>query len=277
MHKKEENDFMSEINKACKEIRVLTRRRKLQHGDTWFETWNEELENKAPLPITERISVTTRKYTIHDSKCQLITSLTNYPFLSFTSMFYGLYFDPKIFKKGTIAKFSVGSNAEYTWPMVLNREDGFYPSCFLDFGIFPAVFNVFSAITITFDPYDYGINTFDNTSVNVLTMVNDPNFFSSGEFVNFLTFTVKVPWADWVIAHGRLGDKKEAGDLAQNGLILEWNCLDWAANRIKKAFRRLVELKKHQKSLMSQTLLELRSLPDFGVDYFDCLERWPKK
>lgn len=57
----------------------------------------------------------------------------------------------------------------------------------------------------------------------------------------------------------------------------EWDVLDWAANRIKKALREWVDYKKRRRHFYQSVCGEIRAIPDIGIDYLDKLDKWPKK
>jgi hypothetical protein len=193
----------------------------------------------------------------------------------------GIYFDPAIWKKGTVIECSIaywdyinidGEDTKehtYRWQIVLNNDDGFYQCCFGDFGIFPILCLQYTCIVLSAKT---NRPEAEEPMQIKIAGINLASFWRS----LLVKHHPSPSWSMFVVKggylHGNINDNKRNED----DRLLEWNHLDWAANRIKKALREWAIICKTRRLFQKAVMAELRSLPGLGSDYFDCLQRWPK-
>lgn len=174
---------------------------------------------------------------------------------------HGFYFDPSVYKKGTNIEMKLNG---IVWNMKLNNDDGFYVNCFGEFNIFPLCSMTTSPLVITCDNFEQDQKSFNIIGFNFnndFTFDNpffDSSLTSSLSSLSFCDCEPKIKFKHCEVGHRR------------------WPFLDWAANRIKKALRLWVVMRKEERRKYQQAMLELRAIPEIGVDYFEKLENWPK-
>lgn len=252
-------DFKNKIKDAYKRLRKLTKNFKLIYGNDWYNELHEKaIDTHNRLFTTTGLPYYVVSSNIHD--CYI-----NHCFGR--DILYGLYFDSKIWKKGTVVSFSIKlfdtkdngyEEGLFTWSIVLNNDDGFYASCFQNFGIFPLIFSPYMHVWI--ESQDYGLGK----PIKLLSLGLSQPLIAASRYLRCCLFK-----GEYTIP-----------SLLDNGvdenLKIEWDFLDWAANRIKKALREYVKIRKTKRTFQGIVMAELRALPEIGVDYFDCLQRWPK-
>lgn len=230
-------------------------------GQMWYEKFHE----CGSLKHCNRTYPKNSEYCLTSSNCQTDDNdILGIPRVC--DIVCGMYFDPTEWKKGTVINFSIyleDAKEIYKWQLVLNNDDGFYPCCFGDFGIFPrlCLYNIFTLMHKENKPMTIRIAGINLGSV----------------YRSYLAQRHPSPsWSMLMVKDGLFygdltEDKKKKDDR-----LFEWNHLDWAANRIKKALREWVKIRKTRRFFQQSVMPELRALPELGSDYFDCLERWPK-
>lgn len=264
------------LNKCVKDgytfFRKVTRNMKNIFGHTWYE----KLHEYASIVEVSRIYTKNSKYCITSTArlthCDESEGVGFIPRVC--DILCGMYFDPNEWKKGTVIHFSnypkddAEENHFFNWQIVLNNDDGFYPCCFGDFGIFPVLCLQYSYIK-------YRIVWMQKETKPLTMKIAGLNLGSP--YRSFLAQRHPSPsWSMLMVKDGFLHGDLTEDKKKEDDRLFEWNHLDWAANRIKKALREWVKIRKTRRFFQQSVMPELRALPELGLDYFDCLERWPK-
>lgn len=239
------------ITTKCKFPRKITKFFKESYGNVWFDQFEKNFFSGLDLQnVYSLCSCFGRNIPRH---CDI---------------FYGIFFNPLNWKKGTKITCSInchtydGKNAQpssYVWSLTLNNEDGFYPYCFGDFGVFPTLAMQCCSILLSVDQgmmptYQYSILGF-NLGLNDSLR---KKFAKEGVMISRPPYIIgNFSMCAQVNPHDRFELFYEPHPVPNinNWMIipvdvprpyLEWNSMDWAANRIKRALREYVQVMKRR-------------------------------
>lgn len=249
------------INDGYKFIRKITKNLKSSYGDAWFNELHEYSYNphwNRKLPLNSLYCVESMNFKFRHANVEMC----QIPHAGI-DILYGLYFDPHIWEKGTVIHIETGGAEGRLGSIVLNNEDGFYPLCFPYFGIFPDVSCAYTRLYLT-----------SNKPTN--HMISLIGFNLSPPYRRYLAHSNPSPTcSNLMLRSGLLHSNVDDETKKEYENYIKWDYFDWAANRIKKALRIFVIVRKKQRHHQKKVMAELRALPGLGSDYFECLGRWP--
>lgn len=251
------------ISNASKFYRKMTRYFKNTYGIDWVKKFAKKVEEnyKRPLFFFKNL------YHLSVYDIPQDVQVLSY----FFDVLYGFYFDPSIWEKGRIIKVSIicgfTHTSQISWSLVLNNDDGFYPFCVPHFGIFPTISAAYVYLKLDIDDeypnYRYMVFGFN------LGSCNDNRKILAQHGV----YTSEKLTRGGLVCSKNDNNAKDINDTN----MLKWNFMDWAANRIKKALREWVAIRKRRRFFQQSVCGEIRALPGIGIDYIERLQKWPRQ